>query len=146
MGRKLFDEQKRSGNIGVGILATFLSLVIMGPILGVGWLVSGLFGGLIAKGKLQGFAAGLIGGLILTIALIEISYYVLPASINTITSYTGNFYIVDSMVKVYTETRNAITGGSTINKLVGLIVEGVVIPGIGGFIGGSIYKGTSEYD
>lgn len=146
MARRLFSDRKDNGSIGIGIFATFISLIIMGPYFGIGWLISGFLGGMVARGKLQGFAAGLIGGLILTIALIEISYYVLPATISTITSYTGNFYIVSSIVKTYTYTRNAITGTKTIGTLIGLIVEGVLIPGLGGLIGGSVLNRSTELD
>ncbi|MGP6206591.1 hypothetical protein ACNF42_00940 [Cuniculiplasma sp. SKW3] len=146
MARRLFAEQRSNGSIGVGIFATFISLIFMGPSFGIGWLISGFFGGLVAKGKLPGFAAGLIGGLILTIALIEISYYVNPSTITTITSYTGNFYLTNVIVKVYTETRAAITGSNPVKALIGLIVEGVVVPGLGGLIGGATLNRTSELD
>ncbi len=146
MRKKLFNDQRHSGNIGIGVLATFLSLLIMGPILGAGWIISGLFGGLIARGKLRGLVAGLIGGLILSIAIIEVSYYILPSTITTITSYTGNFYLVHQIVNVYYQERASIRGSDPLHSIIAIIVEGTAIPAIGGLIGGAIIPDEAELD
>jgi uncharacterized membrane protein YeaQ/YmgE (transglycosylase-associated protein family) len=64
---------RRTGSIGLGVLAGFLLLTLLGFIPIIGALVAGLVAGLIARGAcrgaLAGFIAGILGSVVLTFLL-----------------------------------------------------------------------------
>jgi len=67
------NVMQRRGSIGLGVLAGFLLLTLLGFIPIVGALIAGLVAGLVARGAgrgaLAGFIAGILGSVVLTFLL-----------------------------------------------------------------------------
>ncbi|MGP6220579.1 hypothetical protein [Caldiplasma sukawensis] len=143
MKTKYLIPNKSSGNFGLGMAATFLSMAILGPFLSLGWILSGFFGGLIARGPGRGFAAALIGGLIISVVVFEMSILVSPSLFTDISNYTGNFFVLNQAFSVFSEVRAYYKVNST-QTLIKILIEGGVVPAIGGFIGGSIIKNSKS--
>ena len=143
MKRRMLDSDESSGSMLKGIVATFLSMLILGPFMGIGWIISGLFGGIASRGGLRGFVAGLIGGIVLALIVIEISYYVGPSTINHIMSYTGNFYFVNNVKTIYLETRQQL-GVDPLHTIISVAAEGAIVPAVGGLIGGFFLSRDSD--
>jgi hypothetical protein len=139
MKKKLLESEDFRGNLGKGILGVFLALLILGPILGFGWIISGFFGGLIARGSFRGFMAGLLGGIILGLVMIEVAYYISPSVIDNIISYTGKLFLIKQIDVQYLSTRGNL-GSNPFRTILNVVVEGGVVTAIGGFIGGSILQ------
>ncbi|MCL4479965.1 MAG: hypothetical protein M1113_00545 [Candidatus Thermoplasmatota archaeon] len=139
----MLDSDESSGSMLKGIIATFLSMLILGPFMGIGWILSGLFGGIASRGGIRGFAAGLIGGIVLALILIEISYYVAPSTITQIMSYTGNFYFVNNIKTIYLETRQQLVV-DPLHTIISVVAEGAIVPAVGGLIGGFFLSRDSD--
>lgn len=139
----MLDSSDSNGSILKGMVATFLSLLILGPLMGIGWILAGLFGGIAARGSLRGFVAGLVGGIVLSLILIEISYYVSPGVINSIMGYTGSFYFTNNVQSIYMETKLQL-GLHPLSTIISVISEGAIIPAVGGLIGGFFLSRESD--
>ena len=136
---------KPKGSIYFGILSTFLSLIILDSIPFLGWLLAGIFGGLSAKGKGRGFLAAFLGGLIVAISLIEISHYVPVTSLSFIPHITGNFSLYTKITDTMQYTSNALNTNE-IKTISSILIDGAVVTGIGGFIGGSILPNENTFE
>ncbi len=139
----MLESDDSSGSVVKGLFVTFISLVLLGPFYIVGWFVAGLLGGMTGKGSARGFAAALIGGMVASLVLIELSYYLPFSVITDITNYTGNIYVVSTLTHIFLVTRGNLSA-DPLKTIIGAILEGTVIPAIGGFAGGSIFPRESE--
>jgi hypothetical protein len=140
-------KDESTGSVGFGILATIIGLAVMGFVPLVGWLFPGIFGGLAARGKARGLVSALIGaGIVITIA-IEFALYIVPNTyfVNILTTYTGN-----SLVTKYVLIESAYVKGLMTTNLYAFLGKAVsnvlIIPGLGGLIGGSILGYTKDTD
>lgn len=132
-------DEESTGSVGFGIIATIASLAVMGYFPLIGWIIPGIFGGLIARGKLRGLVSALIGaGVVITIA-IEFALYIIPNAsfVTLLTTYTGNSLVTRGVLAESGYVRGMLTA-NLYNFMGKAIADGLVIPGIGGFIGGAI--------
>ncbi len=136
---------KPKGSIYFGILSTFLSMIILGSIPFMGWLMSGVLGGLAAKGKGRGFIAAFLGGLIVSIALIEISHYILVSSLSFIPNNFGNFSLYTKLTDTMQYTNNSLNTNE-VQTISAILIDGAVVTGIGGLIGGSILPNENTFE
>ena len=128
---------KTKGSIYFGIISSFLSLIILGLIPFLGWLLAGVFGGMAARGKGRGFVAAFLGGLIVASTLIEVSYYVHVSSLGFLPPFIKNYSLYTQITNKMDSTRAALIKAQ-IDTIVSIILNGALITGIGGLIGGSI--------
>ncbi len=122
------------GSIGAGILAGLIMLILFGWISLFGWLAAGLVAGFAARGSARGFLAGLISGIIVSIITLVLSLFVPVSTLNTYLAYMGNTYIQNTVFKPELN----ILGYQLVALVRKLAVDVILIPAVGGFIGGSI--------
>ena len=122
------------GSIGAGIIAGLIMLVLFGWISLYGWLAAGLVAGLAARGSARGFLAGLISGIIVSIIALALSLFVSVSTINTYVAYIGNQYIQNTII---TPELNVL-GFQLMVLVKKLAIDVILIPAVGGLIGGSI--------
>ena len=136
---------KPKGSIYFGILSTFFSMIILGSIPFMGWFLAGIFGGFTARGKGRGFLAALLGGLIVAISLIEVSHYVPVSSLSFIPNLTGNFLLYTKLTDTMQYTSNALNTNE-IGTISSILIDGAVVAGIGGLIGGAILPNENTFE
>lgn len=122
------------GSIGAGTLVGILLLALFGWIPLFGWLLAGVAAGLASRGSGRGFVAGLLAGVVVTIVAVATVMFVPVSDINTLSGYIGNQYLNGTVFSsIY-----GIMGMATVPLLKKAAVDLILLPAIGGFIGGSI--------
>lgn len=122
------------GSIGAGVIVGILLLGLLGWIPFYGWIIAGFAAGLASRGSARGLMSGLLAGIIVSAAAIAVTLFVPVSALNTIFYDVGNQYLSNTVfATVYTTISLP-----TIVLVKKLVVDLIVLPGIGGFIGGSI--------
>ncbi len=122
------------GSIGAGILVGLVMLALFGWITLYGWLAAGIAAGLASRGSARGFLAGLISGIILSVMAIALSLFVPVSTLSTYAGYMGNQYIQTTLI---TPALNLL-GLQTTTLVKELALDYILIPALGGFVGGAI--------
>ncbi len=122
------------GSIGAGILAGLIMLALFGWITLYGWFAAGIAAGLASRGSARGFLAGLISGAILSVLAIVLALFVPASTLVTYAGYIGNHYIQTTLVAPALN----LLGLQTTALVKDLAFDYILVPTLGGFIGGSI--------
>ena len=128
------SERFEYGSMGAGIVVGLILLILLGWIPFTGWIIAGVVAGLAARGALRGLFSGLIAGVIASAILITVVLFLSVGNINTIFSYFGTSSVV---VSIYTAIMHLENYGTTA-LIKAIVIDGIVIPTIGGLVGGSI--------
>lgn len=122
------------GSIGAGILVGILMLVLFGWLAIYGWLVAGVVAGMASRGSGRGFLSGLIAGIVVSAIAVAFALFIPVSTINTLVGYVGNQYLSSTVfAPIY-----SVLGLSTTELLKRMAVDLILIPAVGGFIGGSV--------
>lgn len=122
------------GSIGAGVIVGILLLVLFGWITFYGWIVAGLAAGFASRGSARGLLSGLLSGIIVSAVALTVTLFVPVSALNTIFYDIGNQYLSNTaFANVYTTISLP-----TVELVKKLVIDLIVLPGIGGFIGGSI--------
>lgn len=122
------------GSIGAGVVVGILLLGLLGWIPFYGWIIAGFAAGLASRGSARGLGSGLLAGIIVSAVAIAVTLFVPVSALNTIFYDVGNQYLNKTVfATVYTTISLP-----TIVLVKKLVVDLIVLPGIGAFIGGSI--------
>ncbi len=122
------------GSVGAGIVAGILVLVLFGWVPYYGWILAGVVAGLASRGSGRGLLSGLLAGIIVSAVVIALTLFVPISALNTIFSDFGNQNLNNT---VFSTVYTAISMG-TVELVKKIAVDLIVLPAIGGFIGGSI--------
>lgn len=135
-------QAKRYGSFILAIISGLLLLIILGGSPSAFWLLfAGVAAGMIARGVVRGTISAAIAGIIIVIILSLITtlkdgYPVYTAIHNDL----GFSYFVDSILSSFANLYSL--GQANISKLLYvLVIDAVLIPGVGGFIGGALRPG-----
>ena len=122
------------GSIGAGILVGILMLVLFGWLAIYGWLVAGVVAGMASRGSGRGFLSGLIAGIVVSAIAVAFALFIPVSTINTLVGYVGNQYLSSKVfAPIY-----SVLGLSTTELLKRMAVDLILIPAVGGFIGGFV--------
>lgn len=122
------------GSIGAGIGVGMLLLGLFGWIQFYGWILAGFAAGLASRGSARGFASALLAGIIMSAVAIAVTLFIPVSALNTIFYDVGNQYLSNTVfASVYT-----VIGLPTMVLVKKLVVDLIVLPAVGGFVGGSI--------
>ncbi len=122
------------GSVGAGIVSGILVLTLFGWVPYYGWIVAGLVAGLASRGSGRGLLSGLLAGIVVSAVVIAVTLFVPISALNTIFADFGNQYLNNT---VFSTVYTAINMG-TIELIKKVAVDLIVLPAVGGFIGGSI--------
>lgn len=122
------------GSIGAAILVGLIMLALFGWITLYGWLAAGLAAGLAARGSARGFLAALISGIILSAIAIALALFVPVSTLYTYAGYIGNNYIQTTLIKPAIN----LLGLQMTTLVKDLAFDYILVPALGGFVGGSI--------
>jgi len=122
------------GSAGASIAAGILTFIVLGWLPVYGWIVAGLVAGLVARGSLRGTVSAIVSGAVVSGIVIALSILVSPSVLTTYTAFLGsNQLVTDVMGKL-----QAAMAMQPVVLIKALAVSAIVVPAIGGFIGGSI--------
>ncbi len=130
------------GSASAGIVAGILTFIVLGWLPIYGWIAAGIVTGLIVRGSLRGAVAAVIAGAIVSGVLIALTILVSPSVISTFSSYLGSNVLVGNIT-------GQIKLAMSMQPLVlikSLGVSALLVPAIGGFIGGSVLSPRSRYE
>ena len=122
------------GSIGAAILVGLIMLALFGWITLYGWLAAGLAAGFAARGSARGFLAGLISGIIISVIALVLALFVPVSTLGTYAGYIGNQYIQNTIIAPALNMLGLQT--TTLIKELGF--DYILVPTLGGFVGGSI--------
>lgn len=125
------------GSVGAGILAGILLLVLFGWLGLVGWIVAGFLAGVASRGSGRGFLSGLVAGIIVSAFAIAVALFVPMSAVNSVVSFFGNTYLNQTVFSSVYKALNLSTL-STYGLLKKVAVDLIVLPAIGGFVGGAV--------
>ncbi|MEM0158525.1 MAG: hypothetical protein QW812_03345 [Thermoplasmataceae archaeon] len=128
------SERVMYGSLVAGILATALGLVLFGWVPFFGWIIPGIIGGLAARGAFRGFFSAVVGGAIVGAALVSAALFVSVAQVHSIMIFLNNTYLNNNVFPSLLALMNM--NSAELAKSVG--VDAVLLPAIGGFIGGAM--------
>lgn len=129
------------GSAVAAVIAGILIFVILGWLSIYGWLAAGLVAGLVSRGSLRGTITAIISGAIVSAVIIALTMLVSPGLISSYTAFlSGNSLTVDVLGKL-----NVLMAMQPLALVKTLAVSAIVIPAIGGFIGGSIMSPKTKY-
>ncbi|HLH85240.1 MAG TPA: hypothetical protein VKU79_00025 [Thermoplasmataceae archaeon] len=128
------SERVVYGSLGAGILATALGLVLFGWVPFFGWIIPGVIGGLAARGAFRGFFSSLIGGAVVSALIVAFALFVPVSEVHSIMLFLNNTYLNNNVFPSLLALMNMNT--ETLAKSVG--IDSIILPAIGGFIGGAM--------
>lgn len=130
------------GSAVAAVIAGILTFVVLGWLSIYGWLAAGLVAGLVSRGSLRGTITAIVSGAIVSAIIIALTLLVSPGLISSYTAFlAGNSLTVDVNAKL-----NMLMAMQPLVLVKTLVISAVVIPAIGGFIGGSIMSPTAKYE
>lgn len=122
------------GSIGAGVIVGILLLALFGWFSFYGWILAGVAAGFASRGSARGFASGLLAGIIVSAAAIVVTLFVPVSALNTIFYDVGNSYMNSTVFATVYSTISL----PTVVLVKKLVIDLIVLPAIGGFVGGSI--------
>ena len=122
------------GSVGAGIIAGISVLILFGWVPYYGWIAAGIAAGLASRGSGRGLLSGLLAGIVVSAVVIAVTLFVPISALNTIFFASGNQYLNTT---VFSTLYTAINMG-TVELIKKVAVDLIVLPAVGGFIGGSI--------
>ena len=122
------------GSIGAGVLVGLFLLVLLGWIGFYGWIAAGIAAGLAARGAARGLVAGLVAGIVTSALLIVFALFVPIGVLTTIDSQINSPFLTNS---VFPFVFN-VMGLPALTIIKHVAIDGIVIPALGGFVGGAI--------
>ncbi len=130
------------GSASAGVVAGILTFILLGWLPVYGWLSAGIVTGLIVRGSLRGLVAAIVAGAIVSGVLMALTILVSPSLLTTYTSYLGtNILVGDIVGKV-----QLAMSMQPIALVKDLAISAIVVPAIGGFIGGSVLSPRDRYE
>lgn len=130
------------GSAAAAIIAGILTFVILGWLSIYGWLAAGLVAGLVSRGSGRGTITAIVSGAIVSAIIIAMTILVSASTITGMVSFiSGNPLTADVLSKL-----DVLMAMQPISLIKTLVISAVVIPAIGGFIGGSIMRPTAKYE
>lgn len=136
------SESLEYGSAAAAVAAGILTFIILGWLSIYGWLAAGLVAGLISRGSLRGTLSAVVSGAIVSGVIIALTFLVSPAMIAHLASYVGGTALTGDI----TGKLNALMTLKPVDLIRTLVISAIVIPAVGGFIGGSIHAPRSEYE
>lgn len=122
------------GSVGAGILVGILMLFLFGWISLYGWIVAGIAAGMASRGSGRGFLSGLVAGIVVSTVAIAFTLFIPVSAVNSIVAFVGNQYLNSTVAA----SAYNVLGMSTDVLLKKVAFDIILIPALGGFIGGSI--------
>lgn len=120
--------------MGAGIVVGILLLGLFGWVPFYGWIIAGFAAGLASRGSGRGLLSGLLAGIIVSAVAIAVTLFVPVSALNTIFADVGNQYLSNTVFSTVYTTISI----PTVELIKKLAVDIIVLPAIGGFIGGSV--------
>lgn len=142
MSRIHMPSDLEYGSAKAAVAAGILTFIVLGWLSIYGWIIAGVVAGMIARGSLRGTVSAIVSGAIVSGVMIVLTLFVSPSLITTYTAYLGSSSLVIDIV-------GKVQLAMTMQPLVlieALIVSAIVVPAIGGFIGGSIMSPRHSMD
>lgn len=130
------------GSAGAAIVAGILTFIVLGWLSIYGWLAAGIVAGLIARGSLRGTVSAIISGAIVSGIMIALTIFVSPSVITTYTGFLGSNQLVGDI----TGKVQAAMALQPVILIKALAIGAIVVPAIGGFIGGSILSPRNRFE
>ncbi|MCL4332422.1 MAG: hypothetical protein M1162_02735 [Candidatus Thermoplasmatota archaeon] len=135
-------ESRRYGNLILGVITGVAFIVVVGSQNHAFWLIfAGLAAGLVSRGVVRGTVTALIAGLIILIIVSVLAALKDASPVYSLLSQVkSSGFLYGILDNLYTLVYYV--GYNNLNKLMEiLVIDAVVLPTIGGFIGGSIKPG-----
>lgn len=129
------------GSASAAIAAGILTFIVLGWLPIYGWLIAGIITGLIARGSMRGTVAAIVAGAIVSVVLIALTILVSPSVVTTYTSYLGSSALVGNIVSTVEHAMSL----QPLALVKDLGISAIVVPAIGGFIGGSVLSPRERY-
>lgn len=136
----MVESDRVYGSIGAAVVAGVLLLIVLGWLPLYGWLAAGLAAGLIARGSGRGLLAGIISGAIVSAVATASTLFLTGAEMSSLVGLIGNDLVSSHVFNAI----DILSSMSSMAIIKTLLVDGIVIPAIGGFIGGSILSRGKE--
>ncbi|MCL5783590.1 MAG: hypothetical protein M1476_06755 [Candidatus Thermoplasmatota archaeon] len=122
------------GSIGAGVLVGLFLLTLLGWIGFYGWIAAGVAAGLAARGAARGLVAGLLAGILASVILIVFALFVPIAIVITLNSLIDSPFLTNDVFPFIYH----VMGLPALTIIKHVAIDGIVIPALGGFVGGAI--------